>query len=326
MDMQLLSSYFYGPFPRWFRYLAFSGVVLSGNLLHSVSVIDYYFLSATPCVLNSLLLQFQLCHQHLTFFLASLASSKFKESHVSQLHTQPPVSFRLQLMIAPHNFKSFHKLAASHIKNMRLLILSFPSLYSFFLHKSTKAFCSELFLFEKDFLVLKCFWLCLILSSYCCLRNISNDTLFFYRNSHSQFCQPSEGTIPSGPQDGLENGSQQKHPSGFTHSEKIPLTPERVTHVLKPIKSDSLTQLYISEVCDSSRILAYVPRSGTTTTKNPSFLVLVQQHSKCNTYLQLFLFCFCFSWLQNNPFYYVLSFISVLLILSSVAFCCSLEL
>jgi len=49
----------------------------------------------------------------------------------------------------------------------------------------------------------------------------------------------------------------------LTQLSKIPLTSERVTHMLKPVKSDSLTWLYFSEVWDSSRILAYMSRSGT---------------------------------------------------------------
>lgn len=71
----------------------------------------------------------------------------------------------------------------------------------------------------------------------------------------------------------------------------------------------------------SSHILEYLSRNGTK--KKPDFLVWC---SKCTAYLQLFLFFFCSGWLPNNPFYYVLSFISILLILGSVAFCCSLEL
>lgn len=70
----------------------------------------------------------------------------------------------------------------------------------------------------------------------------------------------------------------------------------------------------------SSHILEYASRNGT---KKTDFLV---RCSKCTAYLQLFLFFFCSGWLPNNPFYYVLSFIPILLILGSVAFCCSLEL
>lgn len=48
-----------------------------------------------------------------------------------------------------------------------------------------------------------------------------------------------------------------------TKLRKIPLTLQRVTCMLKPIKSGSLTSLYVSEVWDSFRILADMSRSGT---------------------------------------------------------------
>lgn len=117
---------------------------------------------------------------------------------------------------------------------------------------------------------MRCFCLRLILSSSCCLYNISNFIFFFFPsktingNSHSYFWQHSECTMPAGPQAGLEHNLQQKHPSGFTYStQKIPLTPAGVTNRLKCVESNSSTQLHFSEMWGSSHILEYVSRNGT---------------------------------------------------------------
>lgn len=126
-------------------------------------------------------------------------------------------------------------------------VLSIPPVL--ILPESSKSFCSELFPLRKYFLVLWCGVSVSIWFSHqsCCLHNISNFTFFFPSktingNSHSYFWQPTECTMPAGPQAGLEHYSQQKHPSGFTYStQKIPLTPARVTNRLKCVASNSST-------------------------------------------------------------------------------------
>lgn len=155
MDTKFLASQFYGPNPRWFRYLIFNGVVLSETLPHSFSVVDFFFFN-----LLLLVSRFYFCYNFISGVNTSHFSWLLWHMKNTKNHTRLGYTLNHQFLSVFSSWLLLIILKASinlldwMWKNTGFLIWTLPSLCSFSLHKTTKFSYSESFTFGKGLLVL----------------------------------------------------------------------------------------------------------------------------------------------------------------------------